>query len=288
MLLQVIFSGLATGSIYALVALGMALIYNTTEHVNFAQGEMSMVSAFIGFTFFQMLGLSLFISFILTLFISALLGIIVERLVIRPAIRAPHFNIFIITLGLSIVMKSVSGFIWSHNDYPYPSIFPDKIISIGSVTIDLIGLGNIGTTVVLMLILYVFFKYTRYGTAMRAVSESQNASLLMGVNVNQAFSVAWAISFLVAAVAGILMAPVIFLSTHMGVVVINGFAAAILGGWGSIPGAIVGGMLLGVIDNVAPLYLPSQIKNIIPFMIIFTVLVVRPKGIMGVEKFTKV
>jgi branched-chain amino acid transport system permease protein len=212
----------------------------------------------------------------------------VERLVIRPAIRAPHFNIFIITLGLSIVMKSVSGFIWSHNDYPYPSIFPDKIISIGSVTIDLIGLGNIGTTVGLMLILFVFFKYTRYGTAMRAVSESQNASLLMGVNVNQAFSVAWAISFLVAAVAGILMAPVIFLSTHMGAVVINGFAAAILGGWGSIPGAIVGGMLLGVIDNVAPLYLPSQIKNIIPFMIIFTVLVVRPRGIMGVEKFTKV
>ncbi len=288
MLLQVIFSGLATGSIYALVALGLALIYNTTEHVNFAQGEMSMVSAFIGFTFFQMLGLSLFISIILTLIISALLGIIVERLIIRPAIRAPHFNIFIITLGLSIVMKSASGFIWSHNDYPYPSIFPDKTISLGSVTVDMIGLGNIGTTVLLMLILYIFFKYTRYGTAMRAVSESQNASLLMGVNVNQSFAVTWAISFLVAAVAGILMAPVIFLSTHMGIVVINGFAAAILGGWGSIPGAIIGGMLLGVIDNVAPLYLPSQIKNIIPFMIIFVVLVIRPKGIMGVEKFSKV
>jgi len=288
MLLQVIFSGLATGSIYALVALGLALIYNTTEHVNFAQGEMSMVSAFIGFTFFNFLGLSLPLAILLTLILSALLGIIVERLVIRPAIRAPHFNIFIITLGLSIVMKSLAGFIWSHNDYPYPSIFPDKTISIGSATIDLIGLGNIGTTVVLMLILYVFFKYTRYGTAMRAVSESQNAALLMGVNVHQSFAVTWAISFLVAAVAGILMAPVIFLSTHMGVVVINGFAAAILGGWGSIPGAIIGGLLLGVIDNVAPLYLPSQIKNIVPFMTIFIVLVIRPKGIMGVERFTKV
>ena len=110
----------------------------------------------------------------------------------------------------------------------------------------------------------------------------------MGVNVNQSFSVTWAISFLVAAVAGILMAPVIFLSTHMGVVVINGFAAAILGGWGSIPGAIIGGMLLGVIDNVAPLYLPSQIKNIVPFMIIFIVLIIRPKGIMGVERFIRV
>jgi branched-chain amino acid transport system permease protein len=256
--------------------------------VNFAQGEMSMVSAFIGFTFFNFMGLSLPVAIVLTLIISAVLGIIVERLIIRPAMRAPHFNIFIITLGLSIVMKSVAGFIWSHNDYPYPSIFPDKIITIGTATIDLIGLGNIATTIVLMLILYIFFKYTRYGTAMRAVSESQNASLLMGVNVNQSFAVTWAISFLVAAVAGILMAPVIFLSTHMGVVVINGFAAAILGGWGSIPGAIIGGMLLGVIDNVAPLYLPSQIKNIVPFMIIFIVLVIRPKGIMGVQRFIRV
>ncbi len=288
MLLQVIFSGLATGSIYALVALGLALIYNTTEHVNFAQGEMSMVSAFIGFTFFNFLGLSLPVAIVLTLIISALLGIIVERLVIRPAIRAPHFNIFIITLGLSIVMKSLAGFIWSHNDYPYPSIFPDKIITIGSATIDLIGLGNIATTVTLMIILYIFFKFTRYGTAMRAVSESQSAALLMGINVHQSFSVTWAISFLVAAVAGILMAPVIFLSTHMGIVVINGFAAAILGGWGSIPGAIIGGLLLGVIDNVAPLYLPSQVKNIVPFMMIFLVLVIRPKGIMGVERFTRV
>ena len=288
MLLQVIFSGLATGSIYALVALGLALIYNTTEHVNFARDELSMVSAFIGFTFFNFMGLSLPVAIVLTLIISAGLGIIVERLIIRPAMRAPHFNIFIITLGLSIVMKSVSGFIWSHNDYPYPSIFPDKTITIGTATIDLIGLGNIATTIVLMLILYIFFKYTRYGTAMRAVSESQNASLLMGVNVNQSFAVTWAISFLVAAVAGILMAPVIFLSTHMGVVVINGFAAAILGGWGSIPGAIIGGMLLGVIDNVAPLYLPSQIKNIVPFMTIFIVLVIRPKGIMGVERFIRV
>ena len=180
MLLQVIFSGLATGSIYALVALGLALIYNTTEHVNFAQGEMSMVSAFVGFTFFSMLGLSLWIAILLTLLISALLGIITERLVIRPAMRAPHFNIFIITLGVSIVMKSLSGFIWSHNDYPYPSVFPDETISLGSATIDLIGLGNIGATVLLMVILYAFFRYTRYGTAMRAVSESQNAALLMG------------------------------------------------------------------------------------------------------------
>jgi|TARA_B100001971_G_scaffold206456_1_gene225261 branched-chain amino acid transport system permease protein len=288
MLLQVILSGLATGSIYALVALGLALIYNTTEHVNFAQGEMSMVSAFIGFTFFHSTGFSLPVAFLLTLAVSAVLGIIVERLVIRPAMRAPHFNIFIITLGLSIVMKSLAGFVWSHDDFPYPSIFPNETITVGNATIDMISIGNIGTTVILMLMLFIFFKYTRYGTAMRAVSHSQNAALLMGISVKQSFSITWAISFLVAAVAGILMAPVVFLSTHMGMVVINGFAAAILGGWGSIPGSIIGGMLLGIIDNVAPLYLPSQIKNVVPFMVICIVLVIRPKGIMGIERLTKV
>ncbi len=288
MLLQVILSGLATGSIYALVALGLALIYKTTEHVNFAQGEMSMISAFIGFTFFHILGLNLLLSFLLVLIVSAILGVIVERLVIRPAIHAPHFNVFIITLGLSIVMKSIAGFIWSHDDFPYPSIFPDKTITLGTAIVDMISLGIIGTTLVMMIALYVFFKFTRYGTAMRAVSQSQNAALLMGINVKKSFAMTWAISFLVASFAGILMAPIVFLSTHMGLVVINGFAAAILGGWGSIPGSILGGMLLGVIDNVAPLYLPSQIKNMVPFMVIFIVLVIRPKGIMGVERFIKV
>ena len=288
MLLQVILSGLATGSIYALVALGLALIYNTTEHVNFAQGEMSMIPTFISFTLFSFMGFSLPAAILLTLIVSALMGIIVERLIIRPAMHAPHFNIFIITLGLSIVMKSLAGFAWTHEAFPFPSIFPDKRFMVGTVTVDVQSLGMIGTTLVLMLILYVFFKYTRYGTAMRAVSQSQNAAYLMGINVRQSFAVTWAISFLVAAVAGILMAPVVFLSSHMGLVVINGFAAAILGGWGSIPGAILGGMLLGVIDNVAPLYLPSQIKNVVPFMVIVIVLVIRPKGIMGVERFTKV
>lgn len=288
MLLQVIFSGLSTGSIYALVALGLVLIYSTTEHVNFAQGEMSMISAFIGFTFFRTVGVSIPVAFLLTLPISAFLGIAIERVVIRPAMRAPHFNVFIITLGLSIVMKTLAGMIWGHDDHPYPSIFPNKTFQIGHATIDMMSIGIVLTTVAVMLILFVFFRYTRYGIAMRAVSQSQNAALLMGINVKHSFAATWAISWLVAAVAGILMAPIVFLSSQMGIVVINGFAAAILGGWGSIPGSIIGGMLLGVIDNVAPLYLPSEIRSMVPFMVIFIVLVIRPKGLMGVERFQKV
>jgi branched-chain amino acid transport system permease protein len=287
-ILQIIISGLATGCIYSLVALGLVLIYNTTEHVNFAQGEMSMVSAFIGFTFFKIVGLPLVLAVAFTIPASALMGIIMERLTIRPAIHAPHFNVFIITLGVSIVMKSIAGYIWSHDDFPYPYLFPNKLIHVGVVTIDIPSLGIIGTTCLLMILLYLFFKYTRVGTAMRAVSQNQNAALLMGISVKRSFAMTWAISALVAAVAGILIAPVVFLSTRMGLVVINGFAAAILGGWGSIPGTIAGGMLLGVMENVVPYYLPSETRNIIPFMVLVGVLVIKPTGIMGVERKRRV
>lgn len=288
MILQIIISGLATGCIYSLVALGLNLIYNTTEHVNFAQGEMSMVSGFIGFTFFKMLGLPFGLAVLLTLPASALMGMIMERLTIRPAIHAPHFNVFIITLGVSIVMKSLSGYVWSHDDFPYPYLFPNKLIRIGTTTLDIPSLGMIGTTFLLMMLLYLFFKYTKAGTAMRAVSQNQNAALLMGISVKRSFTMTWAISAFVAAVAGILIAPVVFLSTHMGLVVINGFAAAILGGWGSIPGTIAGGMLLGVMENVVPYYLPSETRNIIPFAVLVAVLVIKPTGIMGVEKKKRV
>lgn len=288
MILQIILSGLATGCIYSLVALGLVLIYNTTEHVNFAQGDMSMFSAFIGFTFFRLLGLPFGLAVVLTIPASALMGIVIERLTIRPAIHAPHFNVFIITLGVSIVMRSLAGYIWSHDDFPYPYLFPNKLIHMGTVTMDLPSLGIIGTTLVLMILLYLFFKYTRFGTAMRAVSQNQNASLLMGISVKRSFSMTWAISAIVAAVAGILIAPVVFLSTHMGLVVINGFAAAILGGWGSIPGTIAGGMILGVMENVVPYYLPSQTRNIVPFAVLVAVLVVKPTGIMGVEQKRRV
>jgi branched-chain amino acid transport system permease protein len=139
-----------------------------------------------------------------------------------------------------------------------------------------------------MLILFLFFKYTRIGTSLRAASQSQQAALLMGISVKRSFALTWAISGLVSGIAALLIAPVVFLSTRMGLVVINGFAAAILGGWGSFPGAVVGGIFLGVLENIAPYYFPSQIKNIIPFAVLVSVLVIRPRGIMGEERRRRV
>lgn len=288
MLIQVIVSGIATGCIYALMALGLTLIYKSTGHVNFAQGDMSMISGFIAFTFFQLLRLPLMLSLCLALLSSVAIGLLMERLLIRPAIKAPHFNIFIITLGASIVMQSFAGLVWSYDQFPFPSLFPSKNITLRMIRLDPISLGIIATTALLMAMLFIFFKYTKIGTAMRAVSQSQNAALLMGINIKRSFAITWAISGFVSGVAALLIAPVIFLSTRMGLVVINGFAAAILGGWGSIPGAVLGGIGLGILENVAPYYFPSQIKNIIPFAVLVGVLVIKPTGIIGEERRKRV
>jgi len=288
MLLQVILSGMATGCIYSLMALGLALIYKSTEHVNFAQGDMSMISGFIAFTFFQLLRFPLVPSLLIALLFSVGLGLLMERLLVRPAITAPHFNIFIITLGASIVMQSLAGLLWSYDQFPFPTLFPNRTISMGTVRVNTVNLGIMGVTALLMLFLYLFFKYTKVGTAMRAVSQSQNAALLMGINVKRSFALTWAISGLISGTAALLIAPVIFLSTRMGLVVINGFAAAILGGWGSIPGAVFGGIGLGILENVAPYYFPSQIRNIIPFAVLVIVLVIKPTGMMGEERRKRV
>jgi branched-chain amino acid transport system permease protein len=288
MLIHVVISGIATGCIYSLMALGLTLIYKATEHVNFAQGDMAMLSGFVAFTLFGWLKLPLPLAFFLTLLFAVGLGLVMEFLLVKPAIGAPHFNVFIITLGASIVLQSASGLIWSHDQFPFPSLFPDKNLVFGPIQTDAGSVGIIMTTLALMLILFLFFKYTKVGTSLRAVSQSHQASLLMGVSVKHSFALAWAISGLVSGIAAFLIAPVVFLSTQMGLVVINGFAAGIMGGWGSFPGAVIGGISLGVLENIAPYYFPSQIKSIIPFAVLVAVLVIRPTGIMGEKRQRRV
>lgn len=288
MFLQLVVNGLATGCIYSLVALGLVLIFSATEHVNFAQGEMAMVSAFLGYSLYTVLELPVVVAIMGTVAISSLLGIVIERLAIRPAANQPHFNVFIITLGVSIVLKSLAGLSWGHDEFAFPSPFPSEAIKVGGVFVTPLSIGTIAVVLVIMSLLYLFFKYTKYGLAMQAVCERAEAAKLMGVNVSRVFSSAWMLSASVTALAGVLIAPVLNLSTHMGAVVIPAFAAAILGGWGSFPGAVAGGMLLGVIENLAGGYLASQIKNIVPFLVVLGVLVVRPQGLFGEKEIKKV
>ena len=278
-LVHVVVSGLATGSIYALMAISLVIIYNATRTLNFAQGEMLMVSTFVGWTALQVLNAPLVIA--LAVVAAALLGFILERVVIRHAISATHFDVLIITLGLSLMLRSAAGVTWTHDEFPFPSFFSNRPLVVGPIRVAPVSLGIIGASLALMLALGALFRWTRLGRAMRAVAQNQRAARLMGISVERVYSSSWVIASVVGAVAGVLIAPVVFLSSKMGLVAINGFTAAVLGGFGSMPGAVVGGMLLGVLENLAPLYLPASIKHSVPFLVMISILIVRPGGVLG-------
>ncbi len=280
-LVHVVVSGLATGSIYALMAISLVIIYNATRTLNFAQGEMLMVSTFVGWAVYQRVKLPLVVVMLIAIVAAAALAWVIERAIIRHAISATHFDVLIITLGLSLMLRSAAGVVWTHDDFPFPSFFGERPMALGPVRLAPVSLGIIGASLALMAALWLLFTRTRLGRAMRAVAQNQRAARLMGISVERVYSASWVLAAVVGAIAGVLIAPVIFLSSKMGIVVINGFIAAVLGGFGSMPGAVVGGMLLGVIENLAPLYLPSSIKHSMPFLVLIAILLIRPGGVLG-------
>jgi branched-chain amino acid transport system permease protein len=280
-LVHVVTSGLATGCIYALMALSLVIIYNATRTLNFAQGEMLMVSTFVGWTVQRGLGLPLALSVVVAMAAAGALAWAVERVLIRRTEAASHWDVLIITLGLSLMLRAAAGLVWTHDEFPFPSFFPAAPLALGPVRLAPVSLGIIGASLALMAALAALFRWTRLGRAMRAVAQNQRAARLMGISVERVYATSWVLAALVGAVAGVLVAPVVFLSSKMGLIVINGFTAAVLGGFGSMPGAVLGGMLLGVIENLAPLYLPSGIRYSVPFLILIAILVVRPAGLLG-------
>ncbi|HEX5815378.1 MAG TPA: branched-chain amino acid ABC transporter permease [Methylomirabilota bacterium] len=280
-LVHVVVSGLATGSIYALMALSLVIIYNATRTLNFAQGEMLMVSTFIGWAAHRAFELPLAVTLVVAVAAAGVMGWLVERAIIRRAIGATHWDVLIITLGLSLMLRAGAGLAWTHDDFPFPSFFDSRPIALGPVRLAPVSIGIIGASLALMAALYALFRWTRLGRAMRAVAQNQRAARLMGISVERVYSSSWVLAAMVGAVAGVLVAPVVFLSSKMGLVVINGFTAAVIGGFGSMPGAVLGGMLLGVIENLAPLYLPSGIRYSVPFLVLIAILLVRPAGLLG-------
>jgi branched-chain amino acid transport system permease protein len=286
MFLQQVVGGLATGSIYALVALGFILIFKATDVVNFAQGELMMVSTFFTKTMIDWLhpaGIGMWLVVVLlTIAFAALFGAILERLIVRPLMNAPVFSIVIATIGLSTLLIGLSGgVVWDWDTYPGKSPFSNKPVSLGGVVVTPLDLGIVGITVGLILILTLYFKFTKLGIAMRATQQNKQTATLMGINVKGIYAGTWALSAVVSGVAGFLAAPIIFIDTNMGFVVLKGFAGAVLGGWGSIPGAIVGGMALGVMENLATVYVWPQIKHMAAFLVLLIVLLCKPDGLLG-------
>lgn len=288
MILQLVISGLALGSIYAFIALGIVLIYKATDIVNFGQGEFTMLGAFIAFHLIVNYSLPFWISCIITFIFMAIFAVFVERFLLRIVTGENVLSVIMVTLGLAVIIRAICGMKWGHEIMRFPIYYSEKIIRLGDVSIAPINLWTIIAVIGLVLILYLLFKYTKIGVAMRATSLNQFATYLMGIKVENIVSITWIIASIIAAIAGILVAPVIFLSPNMGFIGLKAFPAAILGGFTSIPGAIVGGMIIGLTENFAGIFMPEGFKGISGFIILIIVLMFRPEGIFRKHEQKKV
>jgi branched-chain amino acid transport system permease protein len=277
---QLIASGLALGSIYALLALSLVLINKATDVVNFAQGEMAMFGTFICFALLTKAQMPLVAVLVLAIPIGALLGGVTERIAMRPLQAAPQVNALIATIGLWMVFHHGAGWIWGYDPVRFPSLFPADPLDLLGVRIARNSLGIIGVSMLVMLVLYLFFERTRTGIAMRAASMNRRAAQLMGVNVGGVALLAWALATTISVVAGFLIAPLTFLDFEMMfAVLLKAFAGAILGGFNSLPGAVVGCLVIGVIENLFAAYLSTAFKDTFAFAIIVVVLMFRPQGL---------
>ena len=285
---QLLVNGLALGSLYALTAFGIVLIYKTTRIITFAQGETAMFSTFVAFTLLTALQLPFAVAFVLTLLFAALFGALIERLVLRHISTTTILNPVIVTVGLSLILLGGAGWIWGYEIRTFPAPVAGPPFRIGTVVVSQLNALTFGVTLALMAVLFAFFRYTPTGIAMRAVSQNQTAAQLMGISINRMNALGWGMGTAMGAVTGMLIAPLNYLDPGMmGDVALKAFAAAVVGGLTSLPGAVVGGLLLGIIDSVVGFEVP-ELRNTIAFSLIVLVLVVRPGGLLGKHEIKKV
>ena len=278
-----VLAGIATGAIYACMALAVVMIYQAIDHLNFAQGEMAMFSTFIAWQLMQW-GVPYWWAFLLTLAISFAGGILIERLLFKPLAKAPVLTNVAGFIALFAIVNSVAGLTWDFTIKQFPTPFGSSPF-LGSQLISTHQAGMIGVTLLMLVGLYLFFQFTRIGLAMRAAAALPESARLVGVNTSWMIALGWGMASAIGAVAGILIAPVVFLEPNMmGGVLVYGFAAAVLGGLSSPLGAVVGGFLVGVFENLAGTYIPgvgNELKLPIALALIITVLVFKPAGLFG-------
>jgi branched-chain amino acid transport system permease protein len=278
-----VLAGIATGAIYACMALAVVMIYQAIDHLNFAQGEMAMFSTFIAWQLMQW-GVPYWGAFVLTLAISFAGGVAIERALFKPLANAPVLTHVAGFVALFAILNSVAGLTWDFTIKQFPSPFGSSPF-LGSQLISTHQAGMIGVTLVLLTLLFVFFRFTRIGLAMRASASLPESARLVGINTSWMVALGWGMAASIGAIAGMLIAPVVFLEPNMmGGVLLYGFAAAVLGGLSSPGGAVIGGFLVGISENLAGTYIPgvgNELKLPIALALIVTVLVLKPNGLFG-------
>lgn len=289
-IIEQIINGLRTGSIYALIALGYTMVYGIARMINFAHGDIIMVGAYSLYVTVQLFKLPIPLAVALTILFCAVLGIAVEKIAYKPLRQAPPLAVLITAIGMSFFLQSAALLIFKATPIPLASIIPNTNVKLGSITISSVTIVTLTVTAIAMIALTLFIEKTKTGTAMRAVSEDKAAAELMGIDVNKTVSMTFAIGSGLAAIAGILfITQYQSLRPTLGALPgIKAFVAAVLGGIGSIPGAMLGGILLGIIESLSKAYISSELADAIVFGVLVLVLLVRPSGLLGKKKFVKV
>jgi len=281
-------SGLVIGSFYALIALGFVLVFKATEVLNFAQGDLMMLGPFIMVSLMSVPGLSLPVAILISLAVTCFVGFLIERIFIRGMVGQAPFSIVLATLAVSIILRSIAGLVWGHELRAFPQIFSNVPFRFFDIAVSPGQLWIIGISLALVAGFYLFFRFTTLGIAFRATSENQLGSVYCGISVQRVFTGSWVMAAMVGALAGILIAPITLLQVEMGYLALNAFPAAILGGMKSIPGAILGGFVLGLLESLAGAYLADWIKNVFPWLALIIILLIKPEGILGVRKRKKI
>jgi branched-chain amino acid transport system permease protein len=286
--LQLVISGIAQGCIYGLIALGFVLIYKATETVSFVQGDLMMMGGFVGLAAMTMLGFPYWLAILAAIVAMGLFGLFTERLVIRPILGQPQFTIVMLTIGIGYIVRGlitmIPGIGTETHTLPVP--FKDEVIQAGGLLFSVEQLVIIGATALLCAVLFAVFRYTTVGIAMQASSQNQLAAYYMGIPVQRLNGLVWALASAMAAVAGLLLAPITFVHVNMGFIGLKAFPAAVVGGFGSLPGAIVGGLIIGIVESLSGFYLPTGFKDVAPYLVVLLMLWFKPNGLFG-EKLRK-
>ena len=288
--LEQFINGLRTGSIYALIALGYTMVYGIAKMINFAHGDIIMIGAYSLYVTVGVMGLHPVIAVLITIAVCSVLGITIEKVAYKPLRKAPPLSVLITAIGMSFFLQNLALLIFKATPIPFKSIIDVPAVKIGALNISGITIVTLIVTTVSMIILTFFINKTKAGRAMRAVSEDKGAAELMGINVNKTISQTFAIGSALAAIAGILFISQYetLLPTLGALPGIKAFVAAVLGGIGSIPGAMLGGIILGVIESLSKAYISTQLADAIVFGVLVIVLLVKPSGLLGKKKTEKV
>jgi len=286
--LHQVFSGLATGGIYASLALALVMIYQSTHHINFAQGEMAMFSTYLAWSLVNA-GVPYWIAFVLTVAVSFVGGVVIERVVIRPVEHAPVLSIVTVFIALLVIFNSVAGWIFTYTIKTFPSPFPEQPL-FGNRFVSSHELGAIGITLMVLLLLYAFFRFTPLGLAMRAAAQNPTSSRLAGIRVGWMLALGWGLASAIGAVAGMLVAPIIYLEPNMmSGVLLYALAAALVGGIDNPFGAVLGGFIVGIVENLVGAYvIGTELKLTVALVLIVGVLLVKPSGFFGKVFVTRV